>query len=185
VSLPLQSRVKVIIIKKHSLGWLTFITLVCFVGFGLVFFLLAYQLDDLTEFTKQIPGRLFMDVDSGAGSGEDDPGLSSGSSDSSDVDELELLNERLAQEAAEQAHLLEDQSRNNQEEMAHIQAQLEQLGVDDSNPERDEHVRQLEEQVRQLEEQSRQLEEQMAQVQDLINVTARPETVARPASDDD
>ena len=60
-----------------------------------------------------IPDTLSINQDSGAGSGEDVPGLSSGSSDTSDGGDIEheVLQERLTQQAQECERQLEQELR--------------------------------------------------------------------------
>jgi len=187
---PSKKPQHIVIIKKknHFLGWLAFLTLVCIVGFGLIFF--ATELNNITELILMqipsdiIPERLFMDQDSGAGGDEDNPGLSSGSSEISDVDEIEHLHEQLAQRAAERAQraaerareleeqfrLRDEQLRLQEERIAESNAKLEELtqkvadkgGSEEENAEQS---RQLEQQLRETQEQAaehiRQLMEEM------------------------
>lgn len=158
VSLPLQSSIKVIkIIKKYRYEWLAFLTLVCNVGFGLVYF--APQLSDInvSELVKTawelIPDRLYMNADSGSDGGVDVPDLSSDTSDVSDIDHEQGQQHQLLQDQLERR--AEDHQRRFEEE-----ARLEDL--EGQNRQLDDQARQLEERARQLEEQAR-LDEQLAQ----------------------
>ena len=193
MSLPLQSKIKIVITReKCPYLWLAFIILMCIPGFGVVYIntvLYEIHISELMKIASDlIPDRLYMNVDSGSNGGDDVPGLSSGTSDVSDMDHEQShqhqdLQDQLERRAEEHQRQFEEQAR-----VEDLEGQNRQL--DEQASELEERARQLEEQARldevlaqqerelanrldaesrQADEQARQLEEQARQLRESIS----------------
>lgn len=156
MSLPLQSNIKVIKIKKkYRYLCLAFFILVCIPGFGLVYYAIVLYDINVSELIKAsdlIFDKLYMDAYSGSERGDDVPDLSSDdtSSEGSDTDHEQDVQHRILQELLE---------RRAEEHQRHFEEQARMEDLEGQNRQLDDQARQLEERARQVEERARQNEE--------------------------
>lgn len=200
---PLSNCVNVNIAQKRSHPGRV---LMFFLACALIFVLLfgtgtwyANVYNCIYEITQEIgqelfPDKMLMNADDASDGGQDPPGLSSGSSYTSDVDheqdpEHEALQDRLEQQAADLQYQLEEESRR-QEEVVRLRAETEArdqavldarqalargLGVEDQISIRgvlEDHARQIDEQARPTDEPARvqELEVQARQIREIISL---------------